>query len=97
MSQRRPQSTWDVNRLAELQRLLDVVLSDYVSQCYEAQDRAPAGWRTYWADEAAYVHRLRSSMLRRVQDFIDYAGGHAVEMISPTDETARRPDPPANR
>jgi len=95
MSQRRPKLTWDVNRLIELQRTIDVVLSDYVSQCYEAQDRAPESWRQYWADEAEYVHRLRSSMCRRVQDFIDYAGGHNVEMISPNDARTGRTGPPA--
>lgn len=95
MSQRRPQSTWDANRLVELQRSVDVLLSDYVSQCYEAQDRAPETWRQYWADEGDYVHRLRASMLRRIQDWIDYASGKPVEMISPNDATTGRTGTPA--
>ena len=67
-------------------RCIDVALADYISQCYEAQDRAPAQWNQYWTDEAAYVQRLRSSMLRRTQEWIDYAHGKHVEMISPNDD-----------
>ena len=92
---RRPPLTWDAVRLAELQRMLDVCLADYISQCCEAQDRAPDEWRTFWADEAEYYQRLRSSVLRRVQDWIDYASGKYVEMLSPPNENAGRPRPPA--
>lgn len=80
---RRPKHTWDINRLAELQRRLDADLKDFEAQCYETQDRAPADWRDYWRDEGTVAARTRTSLTNITQLWIDYAGGAHVETISP--------------
>ena len=76
---------WNVNKLCELQRSIDVSLSDYISQCYEAADTAPEQWRDYWHSEAQYAQATKSSMLRRIQDFIDHASGKRVELLNNAD------------
>ena len=81
---RRPKHTWDINRLVELQRRLDAALKDFESQCYEAQDRAPAEWRDYWRDEGTVSARTRTSLTNIAQLWIDYAAGQHVETISPS-------------
>lgn len=81
----RRRRVWKVDKLCELQRAIDVSLSDYISQCYEAADMAPEQWRQYWHDEAGHVQALKSSMLRRTQEWIDHASGKHVELLSNAD------------
>lgn len=67
--------------MARLLQLLDLVLGDYESQCYEAADRAPQEWSRYWMEEAATAHRTRMHMLHRVAEWLAYAKGHKVEVL----------------
>ena len=78
---RRPPSVWDANRLAEMMFLIDAVLHEYESQCYEAADRAPEQWRAYWMAEAAHASRSRAHMMHRVDEWLRYAKGHNVEVL----------------
>lgn len=77
----RPKHVWDANRLAEMMFVIDAVLHEFETQCYEAADRAPETWRPYWMAEGAHCNRVRRSMLHRVQSWLDYAKGHCPEVL----------------
>lgn len=81
----RPASSWDARRLAEMLQIVDTILMDYESQCYEAADRAPAAWRAYWEAEAAQAHRTRVHLLHRIDEWLRYAKGHNVEVLHHAD------------
>lgn len=77
MARRRRLSKWQVDRLAELQRMLDAELGAYIGLCHEAAERAP-DWAGYWEAEAQYVEAVKSAIVHRIQDWIDHAMGKDV-------------------
>lgn len=78
---KRPPHVWDADRLAEMMLMIDMVMHEYESQCYEAADRAPAKWRAFWMAEAAHCDWVRRSMMHRVQSWLDYANGRCPEVL----------------